>query len=146
MDEWSFILIYLSLIIIGNIILIFWFQKSHTIENKVLFQTSEFLVFLVALLIAPMAFGVFFPDESYEDTIGLALGLLLVLITLFSLFVVGIMGLIEGKNQPKNLLTFTSIMCLTSLIFPFFLFAIGLTPVVILLWKLYKYSRKKSVY
>ncbi len=145
MGAWSFLIIYLCLVIIGNITLAFWFKKSQTLENKVLFQTSVFLLFLAALLIAPTAFGVFFTDESYEDTIGLGIALLLGVIALFSLFVLGIMGLIEGKGQPKNLLTFTSIMCLTSLIFPFFLFAIGLMPIVILLWKLYKYSRKNCL-
>ncbi|MDN7240942.1 hypothetical protein QWY14_04030 [Planococcus sp. N028] len=142
MNPWPFLLINWGAVILCNTALILCFKKSKTVENKVLFQTSGLLILIGILLLAHQAFDLIYPDESYEHTIGLGLELPVGFLTFISLFVLGIMGLIEVRGKPRNLLTYSSLMALTAIFLPFFFFIIGFMPVVILIWKVYKKMNK----
>ncbi|RLJ86718.1 hypothetical protein [Planococcus citreus] len=142
MNPWPFLLISWGTLIAGNIALIVFFKKSTTTENKALFQTSATLLFAAVMYMAHAAYDVVYPNESFEHTIGLSLGLPLACIFFFSLMALGFMGLAEVKNQPRNLLTVTSLLSVTSLFLPFFFFILGATPLALAGWKLYKKIRK----
>lgn len=125
--------------------MIVFFKKSTTTENKALFQTSTTLLFAAVMYVAYAAYDVFYPNESFEHTIGLMLGLPLAFIFFFSLMALGFMGLVEVKNQPRNLLTVTSLLTITAPFLPFFFFMLGATPVVLAVWKLYKKMNKGRI-
>ncbi|RAZ67209.1 hypothetical protein DP119_10580 [Planococcus maitriensis] len=129
-------------LIAGNIALIVSFRKSTTIENKALFQTSATLLFAAVMYMAHAAYDVVYPNESFEHTIGLSLGLPLAFIFFFSLMALGFMGLAEVKNAPRNLLAVTSLLSVTAIFLPFFFFILGATPLALAGWKLYKKIRK----
>lgn len=144
MNPWPFLLISWGTLIAGNIALIVFFKKSTMTENKALFQTSATLLFAAVMYMAHAAYDVVYPNESFEHTIGLSLGLPLACIFFFSLMALGFMGLAEVKNQPRNLLTVTSLLSVTALFLPFFFFILGVTPVVLIVWKLYKRLNNRS--
>lgn len=146
MNPWPFLLINWSAIIIGNIALIVLFKKSKSVESKVIFQTSGLLLLITDLFFAHLAYDWIYPNESYEHTIGLGLELVIGFITFFSIIVLGFLGLIEVKNQPRNLLTFTSLMCLTAIFFPFFLFIIAVMPILIIFWRPYNKVAKDQMH
>ena len=135
MNPWPFLLINWSVVILGNIALIVLFKKSKSIKSKVFFQTSGLLLLIIDLFFAHLAYDWIYPNESYEHTIGLSLELVVGFISFFSMIVLGSMGLIEVKNQPRNLLTYTSILCLTAIFFPFFLLIIAVLPIIMIVWK-----------
>lgn len=118
------------------------FRKSTTTENKALFQTSATLLFAAVMYMAHAAYDVVYPNESFEHTIGLSLGLPLAFIFFFSLMALGFMGLAEVKNAPRNLLAVTSLLSVTAIFLPFFFLILGATPLALAGWKLYKKIRK----
>lgn len=138
MNPWPFLLISWGTLIAGNIALLVFFKKSRTVENKVLFQTSVTLLFVVVMFVVYEAYGFFYPTESFGHTIGLSLGLPLAFITFFNLMALGFIGLVKVKNQPRNLLTMTSLLSVTAPFLPFFFFILGVMPVAVIGWKLCK--------
>lgn len=118
------------------------FRKSTTTENKALFQTSATLLFAAVMYMAHAAYDVVYPNESFEHTIGLSLGLPLAFIFFFSLMALGFMGLAEVKNAPRNLLAVTSLLSVTAIFLPFFFLILGATPLALAGWKLCKKIRK----
>jgi len=141
-NPWPFLLINWSAVIFCNVALIVFFKKSTSIENKVFFQTSSLLLLAAILFLAHEAYDWIYPNETYELTVGLMLELPVGFITFMSMFVLGILGMMEVKNQARNLLTVTSLMLLTVLFLPFFLLVIGAMPIFIIGWKAYKKSNK----
>lgn len=137
MNPWPFLLINWSAVILGNVALIVLFKKSTSIENKVFFQTSSLLLLAAILFLAHEAYDWIYPNETYEVTVGFMLELPAGFATFISMFILGILGMIEVKKQARNLLTFTSLMLLTTIFLPFFLLVIGAIPIIIIGWKAY---------